>query len=54
MTKMMKLIRIILPALALAATVGLTATGCSDDTTTKNPQDMAVAQDLNNVTGDQL
>ena len=46
MKRIVKLALVVLPALLLAATVGLTTMGCDDDTTTPPTQDLSVVPDM--------
>ena len=49
MKKLAKMILVAIPALVVAAAVGMTTIGCGDDTTTTTAgDDMAVAHDLAN------
>lgn len=53
MKKFAKMILVALPAFVLAAAVGMTASGCGDDTTS-TVTDQGVAQDLAQPTHDLL
>jgi hypothetical protein len=46
MKRIVKLALVVLPALLLATTVGLSTMGCDDDTVTPPVQDMSVVPDL--------
>ncbi len=48
MKKLVKMILVAIPALVVAAAVGMTAVGCGDDTSTPPPADLsgAVTHDL--------
>ncbi len=50
MKRFVKLVLVAIPALVIAATVGLTTMGCGDDTTTSTPdlatRDMAMPRDM--------
>ncbi len=51
MKRIVKLALVVLPALLLAATVGLSTMGCDDDTTMQPNPDLSVVPDLAKSTG---